>query len=184
MSLLSSDLRRAEPDRMVHRATAPSEIFALARTRYGTEPLQRALAHAGIPHRVLGSLGLHERAEVRDALAYLTLLENPKDAQALWQAVGAPRRGVGAATLTRLVAWARGRHGGELIAACANAEQLQGVRSVAARERLAAFGAGALGARSGTVARAHGDRRRDASRRVGAPLPAPTGPHPGSRAPA
>jgi DNA helicase-2/ATP-dependent DNA helicase PcrA len=128
--------------------TAPSEILALARTRYGTEPLQRALAHAGIPHRVLGSLGLYERAEVRDALAYLTLLENPKDAQALWRAVGAPRRGVGAATLTRLVAWARERHGGDLISACASAEQLQGVRSVAARERLAAFGAGLAQVRS------------------------------------
>ena len=44
------------------------EILALARTGYATEPLQRALAHAGIPHRVLGSLGLYERTEVRDAL--------------------------------------------------------------------------------------------------------------------
>jgi DNA helicase-2/ATP-dependent DNA helicase PcrA len=47
----------------------PTEILALARTGYATEPLQRALAHAGIPHRVLGSLGLYERTEVRDALA-------------------------------------------------------------------------------------------------------------------
>src|SRR6201997_1446006 len=44
--------------------TPPSEILALARTGYATEPLQRALAHAGIPHRVLGSLGLSERTEV------------------------------------------------------------------------------------------------------------------------
>ena len=63
--------------------TPPTEILALARTGYATEPLQRALAHAGIAHRVLGSLGLYERTEVRDALAYLTLLENPVDAQAL-----------------------------------------------------------------------------------------------------
>ena len=54
--------------------TPPAEILALARTGYATEPLQRALAHAGIPHRVLGSLGLYERTEVRDALAYLTLI--------------------------------------------------------------------------------------------------------------
>ena len=57
--------------------TPPAEILALARTGYATEPLQRALAHAGIPHRVLGSLGLYERTEVRDALAYLTLLAEP-----------------------------------------------------------------------------------------------------------
>ena len=42
--------------------TPPGEILALARTGYATEPLQRALAHAGIPHRVLGSLGLYERS--------------------------------------------------------------------------------------------------------------------------
>ena len=80
--------------------TPPAEILALARTGYATEPLQRALARAGIPHRVLGSLGLYERTEVRDALAYLTLLENRVDAQAFRRAIGSPRRGIGAATVT------------------------------------------------------------------------------------
>ena len=92
--------------------TSPGEILALARTGYATEPLQRALAHAGIPHRVLGSLGLYERTEVRDALAYLTLIENPLDAQAFRRAIGSPRRGIGAATVTKLVAWAREHHRG------------------------------------------------------------------------
>ena len=90
--------------------TPPGEILALARTGYATEPLQRALAHDGIPHRVLGSLGLYERTEVRDALAYLTLIENPVDAQAFRRAIGSPRRGIGAATVTKLVAWAREQH--------------------------------------------------------------------------
>ena len=62
---------------------------------------RRALARAGIPHRVLGSLGLYERSEVRDALAYLTLLPNPADAQAFRRAIGSPRRGVGTATATK-----------------------------------------------------------------------------------
>jgi DNA helicase II / ATP-dependent DNA helicase PcrA len=47
-----------------------------------------ALAQAGIAHRVLGSLGLYERSEVRDALAYLALLANPADAQAFRRSVG------------------------------------------------------------------------------------------------
>ena len=121
--------------------TPPGEILALARTGYATEPLQRALAHAGIPHRVLGSLGLYERAEVRDALAYLTLLQNPLDAQAFRRAIGSPRRGIGAATVTKLVAWARERHSGDLIAASAHAEELDGIRAQGARVRLAEFGA-------------------------------------------
>ena len=120
--------------------TPPGEILALARTGYATEPLQRALAHAGIPHRVLGSLGLYERTEVRDALAYLTLLQNPLDAQAYRRAIGSPRRGIGTATVTKLVAWAREQHRGDLIAASASAGELDGVRA-AARGRLVEFGA-------------------------------------------
>jgi DNA helicase II / ATP-dependent DNA helicase PcrA len=120
--------------------TPPGEILALARTGYATEPLQRALAHNGIPHRVLGSLGLYERTEVRDALAYLTLIQNPLDAQAFRRAIGSQRRGVGAATVTKLVAWAREHHRGDLIAASARAAELDGIRSQAARVRLVEFG--------------------------------------------
>ena len=79
--------------------TPPGEVLVLARTAFATGPIQAALAAAGIPHRVLGSLGLYERAEVRDALAYLALLANPRDAQAFRRAVQAPRRGVGTATI-------------------------------------------------------------------------------------
>ena len=121
--------------------TPPAEILALARTGYATEPLQRALAHAGIPHRVLGSLGLYERTEVRDALAYLTLIQNPADAQAFRRAIGSPRRGIGTATVTKLVAWAREHHGGDLIEASARAGELDAIRTEAARVRMVEFGA-------------------------------------------
>src|SRR4051812_20050074 len=75
----------------------PTEILVLGRTGYALGPIPHALAADGIPHRVLGSLGLYERAEVRDAIAYLTLLANPADAQAFRRAVQAPRRGIGPA---------------------------------------------------------------------------------------
>ena len=167
--------------------TPPGEILALARTGYATEPLQRALAHAGIPHRVLGSLGLYERTEVRDALAYLTLIQNPVDAQAFRRAIGSPRRGIGAATVTKLVAWARERHGGDLITASARAGELDGVRAQAARGRLIEFGAGARAgparARRRPVDRPRRDRDGDDAGRAGPPLPAPARPHPRPRAP-
>jgi DNA helicase-2/ATP-dependent DNA helicase PcrA len=121
--------------------TPPREILALARTGYATEPLQRALAHAGIPHRVLGSLGLYERTEVRDALAYLMLIQNPLDAQAYRRAIGSPRRGIGTATVTKLVTWAREQHRGDLIAASARAGELDGIRAQTARMRMVEFGA-------------------------------------------
>ncbi|MGA2014175.1 MAG: UvrD-helicase domain-containing protein [Solirubrobacteraceae bacterium] len=119
-----------------------AEVLVLARTGYALGPIQGALAQAGIPHRVLGSLGLYERSEVRDALAYLTLLANPHDAQAFRRAVGSPKRGVGPATANRVVALARDRHRGDLIAGSRHAEQIAGIRSPAVRDRLARFGEG------------------------------------------
>ena len=101
--------------RALSDGTPPAEILVLARTGYATEPLQRALAHAGIAHRMLGSLGLYERAEVRDALAYLALLQKPRDARAFARAIGSPRRGIGSVTVTHLVTWAREQYAGDLL---------------------------------------------------------------------
>ena len=167
--------------------TPPAEILALARTGYATEPLQRALAHAGIPHRVLGSLGLYERTEVRDALAYLTLLQNPLDAQAFRRAIGSPRRGIGAATVTKLVAWARERHGGDLIAASVHAERARRhprprCPGPAGRVRRRARADPRRAGRR-TLARPCRDRDRDAAGRSGPPLPTRARPHPGPGSP-
>src|SRR4051812_29097634 len=121
--------------------TPPAEILVLARTAFATGPVQAALAAAGIPHRVLGSLGLYERAEIRDALAHLALLANPRDAHAFRRAVQAPKRGVGSATIARAIAAARERFAGDLITTCAYAQLLADVRAAASRQGLEAFGA-------------------------------------------
>jgi len=121
------------------------EILILARTGYATQAVQLALARAGIPHRVLGSLGLYERSEVKDALAYLTLLVNPADAQAFRRAIQSPRRGVGPATANALIGRARVERGGDLVLACARAGEFDAVRSGEVGQRLEAFGGG-LGA--------------------------------------
>ncbi|MEA2313051.1 MAG: ATP-dependent helicase UvrD/PcrA [Solirubrobacteraceae bacterium] len=121
---------------------APTEVLVLARTGHAVAALVHRLAAAGIPHRVLGSLGLYERAEVRDALAYLGLLANPADAQAFLRAVAAPRRGIGHAGAERVIAHAREHHRGDLIAASADADEITGLRGAAARAALTGFGAG------------------------------------------
>src|SRR5205085_1644727 len=81
-------------------------------------------------------------AEVRDALAYLALLANPRDAHAFRRAVQAPRRGAGPATIGRVVAAARERFDGDLISTCVNAQILNGLRAQATRDALTQFGAG------------------------------------------
>ena len=152
------------------------EVLVLARTGYATGPLQAALARAGIPHRVLGSLGLYERSEVRDALAYLALLANPADAQAFRRAVGSPRRGVGAATANRVVHVARETHHGDLITASAHANAIESIRPPAVRDRLTRFGDGLDRARRELRARPldrpRRGRRGDARRRTGPAPPA------------
>ncbi len=131
----------------ITRGVPGPEILILARTSYATQPVQAALARAGIAHRVLGSLGLFERSEVKDALAYLTLLANPADAQAFRRAICAPRRGIGPATANALVTRARDELGGDLIVACARAASFAGIRSQTARENLQEFGGALLAVR-------------------------------------
>jgi DNA helicase-2/ATP-dependent DNA helicase PcrA len=114
------------------------EIMVLARSSHATVAVQHALAAANIKHRVLGSLGLYERSETKDALAYLTLLVNPRDSQALRRAVGAPKRGVGPATATQLIQHARAQNL-NLIAACEQVDQIEAVRAKA-RHNLRVFG--------------------------------------------
>jgi DNA helicase-2/ATP-dependent DNA helicase PcrA len=118
----------------------PDDILLIARNGYLTVALQQALAANGVPYRVLGALGLFERAEVKDALAYLRLLSNPCDGEAFRRAIAAPKRGVGRATASRVIEHARDAHNGDLIAACGHVSDIDGVRQ-RARDALSQFGA-------------------------------------------
>lgn len=126
---------------------APERIMVIARAAYATAPVQRALAKAGIKCHVLGSLGLFERSDAKDALAYLALLCNGADRIALRRAVGMPRREVGDATTAALAAQAQA-YEIDLLEACARAETLALPRTRArARANLARFGQQMLEAR-------------------------------------
>jgi DNA helicase-2/ATP-dependent DNA helicase PcrA len=118
----------------ISRGTDPREILVLCRSVRYTQPLQQALAAAGIAYRVIGAHSLWERVEVRDALAYVALVCNPHDAAAFRRAVSAPSdrrqfhkakrrapsRGVGAATQRAIIAYARDANI-DLLDACAAA---------------------------------------------------------------
>jgi len=118
----------------------PDDVLLIARNGYLTVALQQALAAHGVPYRILGALGLFERAEVKDAVAYLRLLSNPCDSEAFRRAIAAPKRGVGPATASRVIEHARDAHNGDLIAACRYTSDIDGVRQ-RARDALSQFGA-------------------------------------------
>jgi len=79
------------------------------RTNAQSRPIEEELLKYDVPYVIVGGVRFYERAEVKDALAYLRLLVNPADAAALRRIVNRPTRGVGKTTLERVEAIAEER---------------------------------------------------------------------------
>jgi len=86
---------------------ARSEIAILYRTTAQSRLFEEALIQQGIPYRVYGGLKFFERAEIKDALAYLRLTANRHDDPSFERAVNQPPRGIGAKTLEAIRLHAR-----------------------------------------------------------------------------
>jgi len=83
----------------VGEGRAANEIAVLYRSNAQSRALEHALFRAGLPYRVYGGLRFFERQEVKHALAYLRLIDNPDDDTAFLRVVNFPARGIGARTL-------------------------------------------------------------------------------------
>jgi DNA helicase-2/ATP-dependent DNA helicase PcrA len=79
-----------------------SDVAVLYRSNAQSRVLEHALFSAGIPYRVYGGLRFFERAEVKHALGYLRLMENPSDDTAFLRVVNFPVRGIGARSIEQL----------------------------------------------------------------------------------
>jgi DNA helicase-2/ATP-dependent DNA helicase PcrA len=79
-----------------------SDVAVLYRSNAQSRVLEHALFSAAIPYRVYGGLRFFERAEVKHALAYLRLIENPADDTAFLRVANFPPRGIGARSLEQL----------------------------------------------------------------------------------
>jgi DNA helicase-2/ATP-dependent DNA helicase PcrA len=93
---------------LIAEGHARSEIAVLYRANAQSRVIEHALFNAGIPYRVYGGLRFFERAEIKHALAYLRLIENPADDTAFLRVVNFPPRGIGARTIEQLSDAARG----------------------------------------------------------------------------
>ncbi|MFD0669623.1 UvrD-helicase domain-containing protein [Ramlibacter sp. MAHUQ-53] len=78
------------------------EIAILYRSNAQSRVIETALFNAGVPYRVYGGLRFFERAEIKHALAYLRLLENPNDDTSFLRVVNFPPRGIGARSVEQL----------------------------------------------------------------------------------
>jgi DNA helicase-2/ATP-dependent DNA helicase PcrA len=88
-ALINSGIQRTEIE-LLYRSNAQSRI------------IEHALFSAGLPYRVYGGLRFFERAEIKHALAYLRLLENPNDDTSFSRVVNFPTRGIGARSIEAL----------------------------------------------------------------------------------
>jgi DNA helicase-2/ATP-dependent DNA helicase PcrA len=87
----------------LHRGgLARSQTALLYRSNAQSRVLESALFNAGVPYRVYGGLRFFERAEVKHALAYLRLIENPNDDTSYLRVVNFPARGIGGRTVEQL----------------------------------------------------------------------------------
>ena len=108
--------------RQVKREGHPlHEVAVLYRSNAQSRVIESALFNAGVPYKVYGGLRFFERAEVKHALAYLRLIENPSDDTSFLRVVNFPARGIGARSIEQLqdAARASGRSLGQSVTAVA-----------------------------------------------------------------
>ncbi len=91
-----------ESRQLVRDGSPRSEIAVLYRSNAQSRVIESALFNAGVPYRVYGGLRFFERAEIKHALAYLRLIENPNDDTSFLRVVNFPTRGIGARTMEQL----------------------------------------------------------------------------------
>ena len=91
---------------LVENGLSRSEIAVFYRTNAQSRVLEDALVRAEVPYQVIGGTKFYERAEIKDAMAYLSLLANPSDQVSFTRVANSPRRGIGQTSLSRVIAHA------------------------------------------------------------------------------
>jgi len=96
----------AEIAALVEEGYSADEIAVFYRTNAQSRVLEDVLVRQGIAYQVIGGPRFYERAEIKDAIAYLQVLDNPFDAVSLTRIANKPRRGIGDTTIAKLQAYA------------------------------------------------------------------------------
>ena len=92
-----------EIQRLVDEGTSRAEVAVFYRTNSQSRVLEDALVRADIDYQVIGGTKFYDRAEIKDAVAYLNVLVNHQDTGAFTRIVNSPRRGIGTTTISRLL---------------------------------------------------------------------------------
>ncbi|MDY0910489.1 ATP-dependent helicase [Microbacterium sp. CFBP9034] len=98
----------ADEIEVLHRAGAAySEMAVFYRTNSQSRALEEIFIRAAVPYKIMGGTKFYERAEIKDALAYLIAVSNPADEMALRRIINRPRRGIGDVTIETIARYAQ-----------------------------------------------------------------------------
>jgi DNA helicase-2/ATP-dependent DNA helicase PcrA len=95
-----------EIERLADEGTSRDEIAVFYRTNAQSRVLEDTLVRYGVGYQVIGGTKFYDRAEIKDAMAYLIWLTNPSDAVAFGRVVNSPKRGIGDTTQARILSHA------------------------------------------------------------------------------
>ena len=93
---------------LVARGAKYSDIAILYRMNSQSNIIEKVLIKSGIPYRILGGLRFYERKEIRDMIAYLSVINNPFDEVRLKRIINQPRRSIGERTITQAMEISKG----------------------------------------------------------------------------
>ncbi len=94
-------------ERLLAEGADATDIAILVRASYQTREFEDRFIAIGLPYRIIGGFRFYERAEIRDALAYLRIVAQPDDALAFERIVNTPKRGLGDKSIGKVQAHAR-----------------------------------------------------------------------------
>ncbi len=92
-----------EIERLVDEGSSRAEIAVFYRMNAQSRVIEDTLVRRDIGYQVIGGTKFYERAEIKDAISYLTILGNPQDVVSFQRVVNSPRRGIGQTSLARVV---------------------------------------------------------------------------------
>ena len=107
-----------EIEKFQRRGGTLDDVAILVRAQFQTRELEDRFIAIGLPYRIVGGFRFYERAEIRDAMAYLRIISQPADDLALERIVNVPKRGLGDKAVAKIHSLARGS-GMPLLAAAA-----------------------------------------------------------------
>jgi DNA helicase-2/ATP-dependent DNA helicase PcrA len=97
----------SEIERLTDSGASARDVAVFYRTNAQSRALEDVLVREGVPYQIVGGVKFYERAEIKDAIAYLAVIANPDDSGSLERIINVPKRGLGATSVGKLQVYAR-----------------------------------------------------------------------------